>query len=58
MYYAHQIAYRARSYLDSGVSDSGSFATGSSVGRGEASSATVNQLPALKDNVKKVMFYC
>ncbi|KAJ4785439.1 Argonaute family protein [Rhynchospora pubera] len=54
-YYAHQIAFRARSYLDSG-SDSGSFAPGSARS-GEASS-TVKQLPALKDNVKKVMFYC
>ncbi|KAF3336490.1 protein argonaute 1A-like isoform X1 [Carex littledalei] len=59
-YYAHQIAFRARSYLDYGELDSVSFVVGSSSAgsRDEASSSTIKQLPALKDNVKKVMFFC
>lgn len=57
-YYAHHIASRARSYLDPAASDSGSSVPGSSTSRGEASSSTIKQLPALKDNVKEVMFYC
>ncbi|KAJ1694860.1 hypothetical protein LUZ63_011558 [Rhynchospora breviuscula] len=55
VYYAHRIAFRARSYLDSG-SDSASFKPGSA--RSGKASATVKELPVLKDNVKKVMFYC
>ncbi|KAJ3687816.1 hypothetical protein LUZ61_016980 [Rhynchospora tenuis] len=57
-YYAHHFASRARLYYDSGMPDSGSFVAGPSASRDEASSSTVKQLPALKDNVKNVMFYC
>lgn len=55
---AHQIAFRARSYLESGALDAASFVAGPSTSRDEASSSTIKQLPALKDNVKNVMFYC
>jgi len=66
-YYAHLAAFRARFYLDPEASDSGSsgVVTGRSSGstttvrtnRG-AAGASVRPLPALRDNVKKVMFYC
>ncbi|KAJ4817713.1 Argonaute family protein [Rhynchospora pubera] len=55
-YYAHHFASRSSSYLEPG--DLGSFVAGSSASRDEASSAMIKQLPALKDNVKEVMFYC
>ncbi|KAJ4786535.1 Argonaute family protein [Rhynchospora pubera] len=57
-YYAHHFASRARLYYDSGMPDSGSFVAGPSASRDEASSSKVKQLPAVKDNVKNVMFYC
>uniref|UniRef100_A0A7N0U3U9 Argonaute 1 n=1 Tax=Kalanchoe fedtschenkoi TaxID=63787 RepID=A0A7N0U3U9_KALFE len=67
-YYAHLAAFRARFYMDPENSDSGSMASGAPGaqrggigGRGTrpaAGSAAVRPLPALKDNVKKVMFYC
>ncbi|XP_078169217.1 protein argonaute 1B-like [Carex rostrata] len=57
-YYAHQFAFRAQLYLDYGELDSVSFVAGSSVGsRDEASSSTIKQLPALKDNIKQGMFF-
>ncbi|KAJ4962028.1 hypothetical protein NE237_021938 [Protea cynaroides] len=68
-YYAHLAAFRARFYMEPETSDSGSMASGA-VGRAGAGSGggrgtrisgvspTVRPLPALKDNVKKVMFYC
>ncbi|CAM8943710.1 unnamed protein product [Rhodiola kirilowii] len=65
-YYAHLAAFRARFYMEPENSDSGSMASGAP-GRGgmggrgtrpAASNAAVRPLPALKDNVKKVMFYC
>lgn len=53
------------------TSDSGSMTSGAAAGRGGggaaagrntrapgAANAVVRPLPALKDNVKKVMFYC
>lgn len=46
-YYAHLAAFRARFYMEPD-SDSGS----PTIGR------TVRQLPALKERVKRVMFYC
>ncbi|XP_047058856.1 protein argonaute 1D-like [Lolium rigidum] len=64
-YYAHLAAFRARFYMEPESSDSGSIA---SVARGTSSSTSrstrapgggvVKPLPALKDSVKKVMFYC
>lgn len=71
-YYAHLAAFRARFYMEPETSDSGSMTSGAAAGRGGgggaaagrntrapgASSAVVRPLPALKDNVKKVMFYC
>ncbi|XP_010534204.1 PREDICTED: protein argonaute 1-like [Tarenaya hassleriana] len=61
-YYAHLAAFRARFYMEPETSDSGSMTSGSVAGRGRTStrgaSASVRPLPALKDNVKRVMFYC
>lgn len=71
-YYAHLAAFRARFYMEPEASDSGSvtsgigpsvsrsMATGSSSSRPTrvVASGLVRPLPALKDNVKKVMFYC
>jgi eukaryotic translation initiation factor 2C len=70
-YYAHLAAFRARFYMDPESSDSGSLTSGMGpAGRsmGTTSSSTrtnrvsaggsVRPLPPLKENVKKVMFYC
>ncbi|KAJ7570729.1 hypothetical protein O6H91_01G133100 [Diphasiastrum complanatum] len=69
-YYAHLAAFRARFYMDPENSDSGSLtsgvggharsvATGSSGSRGVRTGAgNVRPLPAVKENVKAVMFYC
>ncbi|XP_072959232.1 protein argonaute 1A-like isoform X2 [Typha angustifolia] len=67
-YYAHLAAFRARFYLEPETSDSGSMASGVAVGRGVPTggprstrtpgSVAVRPLPALKENVKRVMFYC
>lgn len=65
-YYAHLAAFRARFYMDPESSDSGSMASGrgppsgSTASRGTRApgSAAVKPLPALKDSVKNVMFYC
>ncbi|KAK9697061.1 hypothetical protein RND81_08G012500 [Saponaria officinalis] len=71
-YYAHLAAFRARFYMEPETSDSGSMASGAAgSGRGGAAtaaggrstrapagSAAVRPLPALKENVKRVMFYC
>lgn len=69
-YYAHLAAFRARFYMEpesdsgsltSGVGPAGrSMATGSSGSRSTrvAAGAAVRPLPALKENVKRVMFYC
>ncbi|KAJ0974499.1 hypothetical protein J5N97_016464 [Dioscorea zingiberensis] len=66
-YYAHLAAFRARCYMEPETSDSGSMASGAA-GRGAPigvtrstrvpGSAAVRPLPALKENVKRVMFYC
>lgn len=64
-YYAHLAAFRARFYMEPETSDGGSVASGPA-GRGPQSAsrstapggAAVRPLPALKDNVKRVMFYC
>ncbi|XP_065881060.1 protein argonaute 1 [Euphorbia lathyris] len=70
-YYAHLAAFRARFYMEPETSDSGSMTSGPISGRGgmggglgarstrgPAASAAVRPLPALKENVKRVMFYC
>ncbi|XP_062027323.1 protein argonaute 1-like isoform X2 [Rosa rugosa] len=63
-YYAHLAAIRARFYLEPVTSDSGSMSSGMGVSGGGRNSrapgpkAAVKVLPALKENVKKVMFYC
>lgn len=68
-YYAHLAAFRARFYMEPETSDSGSMTSSAVAGRGmgggagrstraPGASAAVRPLPALKDNVKRVMFYC
>lgn len=68
-YYAHLAAFRARFYMEPETSDGGSVTSGAAgrgVGAGAAGKNTrapgagsaVRPLPALKDNVKRVMFYC
>ncbi|KAF5730258.1 protein argonaute 1 [Tripterygium wilfordii] len=66
-YYAHLAAFRARFYMEPETSDSGSMTSGAAAGRGAGgpratrgpgASAVVRPLPALKENVKRVMFYC
>jgi eukaryotic translation initiation factor 2C len=66
-YYAHLAAFRARFYMEPDTSDSGSMISSAQGGRGvgarsttrgPAANASVRPLPAVKDNVKKVMFYC
>lgn len=65
-YYAHLAASRARFYMEPVKSDSGST-SGVVAGRGgkaaaggpsTRSPAAVQPLPLLKENLKKVMFYC
>lgn len=64
-YYAHLAAFRARFYMEPATSDSESM-TSASAARGApgrstrapGANAAVRPLPALKENVKKVMFYC
>ncbi|GAA0149641.1 translation initiation factor [Lithospermum erythrorhizon] len=50
-YYAHLAAFRARFYMEPDMQESGK-STRATVDSG------VRQLPALKENVKRVMFYC
>lgn len=69
-YYAHLAAFRARFYMEPETSDSGSLHSGlpgcsdnpSSSGtrstRPGTGAAAVRPLPAIKENVKRVMFYC
>ncbi|KAM5573865.1 protein argonaute 1-like [Rosa sericea] len=63
-YYAHLAATRARFYLEPVTSDSGSMSSGMGGSGGGRNSrapgpkASVRPLRALKENVKKVMFYC
>ncbi|OWM73716.1 hypothetical protein CDL15_Pgr026820 [Punica granatum] len=53
-YYAHLVAFRARYYIEGDYSDGSS-----SGGRGVREGAVeVRQLPAIKDNVLNVMFFC
>uniref|UniRef100_A0A5B6ZD42 Protein argonaute 5 n=1 Tax=Davidia involucrata TaxID=16924 RepID=A0A5B6ZD42_DAVIN len=55
-YYAHLAAFRARYYIEGDVSDSGSTSGGNRATRER--NVEVRPLPAIKDNVKDVMFYC
>ncbi|GER56724.1 argonaute 1 [Striga asiatica] len=66
-YYAHLAAFRARFYMEPETSDSGSMTSSAVGGRGgmgvrstrlPGSNAAVRPLPQLRDNVKRVMFYC
>ncbi|KAL5748700.1 hypothetical protein ACOSQ2_025997 [Xanthoceras sorbifolium] len=69
-YYAHLAAFRARFYMEPETSDSGSMTSDTFSGRGgmgggggrptrgAGAGAAVRPLPALKENVKRVMFYC
>ncbi|KAK7314734.1 hypothetical protein VNO77_33262 [Canavalia gladiata] len=69
-YYAHLAAFRARFYMEPETSDSGSMTSGAVTTRGgmggaaarstrvPGANAAVRPLPALKENVKRVMFYC
>jgi hypothetical protein len=67
-YYAHLAAFRARFYMEPDTSDSGSMASGATMSRGPppgssrgsrpVGNVAVRPLPALKENVKRVMFYC
>ncbi|CAN8270652.1 unnamed protein product [Cochlearia groenlandica] len=54
-YYAHLAAFRARYYMESEMSDGGSSRTRNTTTN---AAAPVMHLPAIKDNVKEVMFYC
>ncbi|KAL4574638.1 hypothetical protein LXL04_021474 [Taraxacum kok-saghyz] len=60
-YYAHLAAFRARFYMEPDTSDSGSMTSGRGgirSTRAPGANAAVRPLPALKENVKRVMFYC
>ncbi|XWS39260.1 hypothetical protein CRYUN_Cryun18bG0035600 [Craigia yunnanensis] len=59
-YYAHLAAFRARFYMEPEMEENGS--TGGDTGHTKTTRAAgesgVRPLPALKENVKRVMFYC
>ena len=55
-YYAHLAAFRARHYMDDGLSDQGSSSAASS--RPHDHAVLVKQLPKVKENVRQFMFYC
>ncbi|EOA29189.1 hypothetical protein CARUB_v10025461mg [Capsella rubella] len=54
-YYAHLAAFRARYYMESEFSDGGSSRSRNTT---TTAGAVASKLPAVKDNVKDVMFYC
>lgn len=56
VYYAHLAAFRARFYVEPNTQESSSCAT--AWNKCEAGELSVRPLPALKENVKRVMFYC
>ncbi|KAA3452890.1 protein argonaute 1-like [Gossypium australe] len=58
VYYAHLAAFRARFYMERETSESGSRLGSSRSTRGTDCSVAVRPLPALRENVKRVMFYC
>ncbi|GMP77181.1 hypothetical protein CsSME_00033543 [Camellia sinensis var. sinensis] len=57
-YYAHLAAFRARFYMEPDMQENGSG--GGQVGKSTRANGDtgVRPLPALKENVKRVMFYC
>ncbi|KAH7842876.1 hypothetical protein Vadar_010056 [Vaccinium darrowii] len=55
-YYAHLAAFRARFYMEPDMQENGSGQVGKSTRANRDSG--VRPLPALKENVKRVMFYC
>uniref|UniRef100_A0A7N0TFJ1 Uncharacterized protein n=1 Tax=Kalanchoe fedtschenkoi TaxID=63787 RepID=A0A7N0TFJ1_KALFE len=60
-YYAHLAAFRARFYLEPELQENGSTGSGcgtQSTKNNKTVSEGVRPLPALKENVKRVMFYC
>ncbi|CAL5209616.1 unnamed protein product [Lathyrus oleraceus] len=64
-YYAHLAAFRARFYMEPEMQENGSTADGGNSSHSSKGTTTraagecgVKPLPALKDNVKRVMFYC
>ncbi|KAJ1402560.1 Ribonuclease H-like superfamily [Sesbania bispinosa] len=61
-YYAHLAAFRARFYMEPDMQENGSTGDGnashSSKGTRASGECGVKPLPALKENVKRVMFYC
>lgn len=57
-YYAHLAAFRARFYMEPELQENGcGVGQGTKNTRGSGESG-VRPLPALKENVKRVMFYC
>ncbi|XP_047310105.1 protein argonaute 10 [Impatiens glandulifera] len=54
-YYAHLAAFRARFYMEPELQETNGKVTR---GGGNTESGGVRPLPALKENVKRVMFYC
>ncbi|CAA0823030.1 Protein argonaute 10 [Striga hermonthica] len=57
-YYAHLAAFRARFYMEPDTPENGSSQSGKVNARAAGESCGVRPLPALKENVKRVMFYC
>ncbi|KAL2661786.1 hypothetical protein AAZV13_02G002500 [Glycine max] len=58
-YYAHLAAFRARFYMEPDLQqENGSSGGGSKATRAGGVCGGVKPLPALKENVKRVMFYC
>ncbi|XP_051128767.1 protein argonaute 10 isoform X2 [Andrographis paniculata] len=59
-YYAHLAAFRARFYMEPEVQEGGGNGCSGKAGRvgGGGEFGGVRPLPALKENVKRVMFYC
>lgn len=61
-YYAHLAAFRARFYMEPELQENGSSGGGTGHSGGKNTRAAgepgVRPLPALKENVKRVMFYC
>lgn len=55
-YYAHLAAFRARFYMEPDMQENGGGQVGKSTRANRDSG--VRPLPALKENVKRVMFYC
>ncbi|CAI9754055.1 unnamed protein product [Fraxinus pennsylvanica] len=61
-YYAHLAAFCARFYMEQETADGGSIASSAGAAarntRGPAANVAVRPLPQLRENVKRVTFYC